>query len=234
MALLNIDRKYKIYSINSLYIGIVIFLVGSTIAILTHPNYSMTDNWFSDTGLRVEYNSGERGIIDPHPYPEIFNVTLYLTAIFIFPFLAIVNTMIDTKGKERFLFYSASIAGVFVSPSLISVGIWDYGTDDGAHELAARLTMGCIGLFFILWTAGVISLNPDSPYKQINSWKLDPFVTVLIVFFAFTQVWGVPNIPLIEDVAPQIYQKLVPYTTIPYLSFVAYRLNKILSDESKE
>jgi len=226
-----IDRKYQMYSIYSIYIGIAIFLIGSTIAILTYPDYSMTDNYFSDTGLRIDYLTEDRGKVKAHPYPEIFNVTLYLLAIFLLPFTLLISTFFSREDDNKYFFTLATIPGAMISPTLIGVGIWDFGNDFNAHLLAARLTMGSIGLFFLLWTLGVINLPAPSKYKQFKSWKFDPIITILIMFFTYTQVWGIPGIPLIREVPGQVYQKLVPYTTIPYLSFVAYRLKKILDKE---
>lgn len=217
MGFINVEDKYKKYSIYSLYIGIAVFLIGSTIAILTYPNYSMSDNYFSDTGLRIDYLTEDRGVIEAHPNPEVFNVTLYILGIFLLPLTLLISTFFTKQEDSKHLFSLATLPGVMISPSLIAVGIWDFGNDFDKHLLAARLTMGSIGLFFILWTLGVIFLQDDVKYKEFKSWKLDPIITLLIVFFTYTQVWGVPGIPLIKDVPGQVYQKLVPYTTIPYL-----------------
>lgn len=231
---MNIDPKYKMYSIYSLYIGIAVFLIGSTVAILTYPNYSMSGNYFSDAGLRIDTVSEDRGLVEAHPYPEIFNVTLYILSIFLLPFTILISSFFTKSEDSKYLFRLATIPGIFISIGLVGVGIWDWGNDLDTHGDAARLAMGSIGALFILWTLGVMTLPSDSAYKQFKSWKLDPFVTFLIIFFTYTQVWGIPKIPLIEDVPSQVYQKLVPYTTIPYLSFVGYRLMKILNNTSNE
>ncbi|MHA2033594.1 MAG: hypothetical protein ACXAC2_11750 [Candidatus Kariarchaeaceae archaeon] len=169
MAILNVSRKQQLYSIYSLYLGVAIFIVGSTIAMLTYPDYSMSDNYFSDTGLRIDYLTDDRGVIEAHPYPEIFNGTQYLLAIFLVPFTFVISTFFTKEENKYYLFTLATLPGVVISLALMGVGIWDFGNNFDKHLLAARITMGSIGIFFVLWTLGVLSLSSDAKYKQFKS-----------------------------------------------------------------
>ena len=115
-----IDQKYQLYSIYSIYIGIAIFLIGSTIAILTYPSYSMSDNYFSDTGLRIDYLTEDRGIIKAHPNPEIFNVTLYLLAVFLLPLTLMISTFFTKEEDNKYFFKLATLPGIMISPAFTS------------------------------------------------------------------------------------------------------------------
>jgi len=226
------DSK-KLIAMFSGIIGVIIFYIGSIIAMLTYPNYSITGNFFSDTGLRVDDFSVIDGhLIKAHPYPWIFNTTLYLTAFFLLPFFLsvpkIMNTDMNTSKPSRLLYYLDAGLGMVIVVATTFVGIYDWGTAFTYHVFAAQTTLGGILLFVLIWALADHFLNEDHPYKQYSTIRLDLAVSIFIIICSYTQVgFPIPNF-MIAYIPLQIYQKLAIYSALLYISVIASRLIKLI------
>ncbi|MHA2255862.1 MAG: hypothetical protein ACXAAM_07310, partial [Candidatus Heimdallarchaeaceae archaeon] len=75
----------KKLSLISAFLAMAVFIIGTTISMLVYPNYSFMEQFLSELGTRVSI-SFEGGELTKALYPEIFNVSLIITGVFLLPF----------------------------------------------------------------------------------------------------------------------------------------------------
>ena len=78
LRLKNFDIR-KVGLISS-FLAIAVYIIGTTAAMLAYPDYSFMNQFLSELGVRINYYSSEGWTMIKAPYPEIFNVTLILSA----------------------------------------------------------------------------------------------------------------------------------------------------------
>lgn len=211
--------------------GAITFALGNIIAIILYPNYSFSGNSFSDLGIRQDTFFPEtNAFVSAAPYPEIFNVTLYICGLLIIPFfIAAYSVLKDNNNNNIFLLISG-ITGLSIGPLLIGVGVYDMAKDLDAHGDFATTLMMMIGFTSLFWALGVVFLGRESEYKQFRTWYLDPLFAFFIMFVTWVLVWGKPNVILLKNISFQVYQKMVALSFIPYYSIVGLRLLKIIKN----
>ena len=217
----------------SAFISILIFIVGTTIAILVYPDYSFLEQFFSELGVREDITFPEGGSLERVQYPEIFNVSLILAGIFLFPFFPALMIGIKPKGKiNKMLTSLTALSGATGSMFLVCVGIFDAGRFIDPHIVAALGLYYTIIITCLLWGISVLFLNKDSPYKKSKLWIIDPFASVVGILIGIinTGFLGI-NEWFVGTLTMAFYQKALAYVFIVFFGYVAVRLMIILSKE---
>lgn len=222
-------KKSQIFMLYLMIFLAVVFVIGLIVAMLLYKDYSFVNNYISTLGIRFDHVNDDGELVKGAKYPEILNYTFYFCGSLLIPFFPAAASVLREKNVLSTLLFSlTAISGVFIGPMLIGVGIYDVASDLVLHIVYATNVMFAIGVTSILWGLSILALSRESPYKQQTRWQTDLVFVVFILFVSFTQVYGIPDLPLLRDIPSPLYQKMVPISFIPYFSMVGWRLLKIL------
>ena len=211
------------------FIAVLIFLIGTTIAMVTYPGYSFFNQFISELGVRQDvWIQGELLVKAPHP--EILNITLILTGIFLIPFFPTLYLILNPKQIWRkILIFSMSLGGLVCGVFLGLVGVFDAGLFLDSHIIVALGAYFTMTLMYFLWGLVVISLNKDSIYKQSKIWILDPIICVIGILV------GIINTGLFDIykyfvgiITLAFYQKLLAYIFVILFTFVGIKMILLL------
>ncbi len=202
---------------------------------LVYPDYSFLEQFFSELGVREYITFPEGGSLERVQYPEIFNISLMLSGIFLLPFFPALIIAIEPKGKiNKILTSLAALSGSTGSMFLVCVGIFDAGKFIDPHVVAALGLYYAIVITCLLWGVSVLFLNKDSPYKKSKLWFIDPFASAVGILIGIINTgflgiheWFVGILPM------AFYQKSLAYVFILFFGYVAIRVMFILNREKK-
>ncbi|MFW9851902.1 MAG: DUF998 domain-containing protein [Candidatus Thorarchaeota archaeon] len=232
---LNSKEKILKICIISAFIAIVIFIVGTTIAMIVYPDYSFLEQFFSELGVREDIAFPEGGSLTKVEYPEIFNVSLIVAGIFLLPFFPALMIAIEPKGKiSKILTSLTALSGLTGFGFLVCVGIFDAGKFIDQHIVAALGLYYSIIITCLLWGVSVLFLNKDSPYKKSKLWIIDPFASAVGVLIGIinTGFLGIHEW-FIGKLTMAFYQKTLAYVFIVFFGFVAIRIIFIIKKDKK-
>ncbi|NPD90155.1 MAG: DUF998 domain-containing protein [Asgard group archaeon] len=223
-------------SIISAFAAIVIFAVGTTIAMLVYPDYSFMEQFLSELGVRVTafFSSGETLIRAPHP--EIFNISLIFAGVFLLLFFPSIYSILKPKGYFRkSIQFLIMLSGLTTSCFIICVGIFDAGMFLEPHVISALGLYYCMIITSLLWGIGVISLEKESPYKQSKIWLIDPIASVLAMLIGMINT-GLFNLHefFVQKLTMAFYQKMLAYVFIIVFGYVAIRLLFIIKSKNDQ
>ncbi|MCG3219955.1 MAG: DUF998 domain-containing protein [Candidatus Heimdallarchaeota archaeon] len=210
----------------SAFIAITVFLVGTTISMIVFPTYSFMEQYFSELGPRITgtYSSGETLLKAPHP--EIFNVSLIITGLFLLPFFPSVYLILKPKGYIRkSIQFLIMLSGITTSIFLVGVGIFDAGMFLGPHIVSALGLYYCMIITSLLWGIGTLSLEKESLYKQLKIWIIDPVASLIAMLIGIINT-GLLNFHefFVQKFSMAFYQKMLAYVFILVFGYVAVRL----------
>ncbi len=233
MELRKKSYEIKIAGLISSFLAIFAYLIGTTVAMLTYPDYSFMNQFLSDLGVRIDFASSEGWSIIKAPYPEIFNVSLILTGVFFIPFF--ISTYFILKPKKilrKIIQIIVSLSGVVSGGFLICVGIFDAGTFIDQHIISALGVYYCLIISCLLWGIGVLSLSKENYYKKTKLWIVDPiasFVGILIGVIN-TGLFNLDEV-FVGRLSMAFYQKMLAYVFILLFGYVTVRLFLIIRTE---
>jgi hypothetical membrane protein len=230
----NKDKILKVCVISA-FISIAFFIVGTTIAMLVYPDYSFLEQFFSELGIREDITFPEGGSLEKVQYPEIFNVSLILSGIFLIPFFPALMIAIEPKGIiNKILTSLTALSGVTGSMFLLCVGVFDAGKFIDPHIVAALGLYYTIIITCLLWGVSVLFLNRDSPYKKSKLWIIDPFASAVGILIGVinTGFLGIYEW-FVGILTMAFYQKALAYVFIIFFGYVAIRLMFILNKPDK-
>ena len=120
-------------------IAAIVFLIGTFTAMIMYDNYGFLNQFFSDLGNRGDtFNPEIPSDIRPKStYPEIFNVTLWVSAVFIIPFFPYAGRKMQiggepTRGRRFLTAYVSVVTTLFIVfrinewfqvPDIVATGI---------------------------------------------------------------------------------------------------------------
>ena len=218
-------EKLVLFSIYSAFLAVVVFLIGTTTAMLYYPDYSFLNQFISELGIRAETGSLQAAL-----YPEIFYVTAMLTAILLLPLFPAMYFILELKGIiRRILQIIISLSGIAAAVFLFLVGVFDAGLFLEPHVFVALGLYYCIIIICLLWGVAILALNKDSPYKRSKLWIVDPIVSVtgIIVGMINAGLFGLNDI-FTSFLPMAFYQKLLAYIFMVFFGYVAIRMTIIL------
>jgi hypothetical membrane protein len=217
--------KLVSYGAYSAFVAVIIFLVGTTLAMLFYPEYDFMNQMLSELGIRVAVFFPQVGEVNAAPFPEIFNVTLMLTSICLLPFLPVSYFMLKPKRTIRkTLQIIISLGGVAVATLLFLVGVFDVGTFSILHIGVALCLYFCFIGIWLLWGIAILALNKDSPYKQSKLWIVDPIVSFMGIFVGVINAGLFGLYEVFTVFLPYaFYQKLLVYLFLGFFGYVAIR-----------
>ena len=222
------SEKLKLYGLISALIAITIFVIGTSIAMIVFTNYSFTNDYFSELGIRGDPSQGcPCGIsnLSVAEYPEIFNITIILTGIFLLPFFPIMFLILNPKGAYRKLLpILVVVSGISTSLFLSFVGVFDAGYFYDEHTFTTYGLYYCIIVTCLAWGLSILFLNKDSPYKQSRLWIIDPLVSLAGLFIGVinARIFGLSDI-FTQFLPITFYQKLLAYLFMIFFGFVSIR-----------
>jgi hypothetical membrane protein len=229
-----LERIQKL-GVFSAFIAIAVFLIGTTIAMLVYPNYSFMEQFLSELGTRISVTFESGGSLVKAPYPEIFNVSLIVTGLFLLPFFPFIYVILKPKGLIRKIVqFIVMLSGLTTSLFLIGVGIFDAGMFLGPHIVSALGLYYCTIITSLLWGIGILSLEKESPYKKSKLWIIDPLASLIAMLVGIINT-GLFNIHefFVQTLTMAFYQKLLGYVFAIVFGFVSVRLFFILRSKSK-
>ena len=231
LSLRNFDIR-KVGLISS-FLAIVVYIIGTTAAMLAYPDYSFMNQFLSELGVRINYYSSEGWTMIKAPYPEIFNVTLILNGILFIPFFF--STFFILKPStilSKFSQVIVSLSGLVTGGFLICVGIFDAGIFIDQHVTSALGLYYCLIVTSLLWGIGVLLLNRGNVYKKTKLWIIDPIASLIGILIGVinTGLFNLDEI-FIGKLSMAFYQKMLGYVFILLFGYVSVRLLLILNKE---
>ncbi len=222
----------------SILLAGIIFLVGTILAIITYetPNgkYQFLDQFFSELGVRKTYvetfSDGSTELRYAPPYPDIFNFTLMLTGVLLIPFFSFsFRQMRNASMNSTRLLWVAIVTGILCGPMLFGAGFFDLSFDSQAvwqeHGfwvafLYIFITVASIAWFFMLMLA------KDLPYKTSKLIWLDYILLFILAVLALINLADgmslvkVVNIPVVNTLPVEAYQKFIAYIFFIYFGLI--------------
>ncbi|MCG3221722.1 MAG: DUF998 domain-containing protein [Candidatus Heimdallarchaeota archaeon] len=224
------------FGIISAFIGIAVFVIGTTISMLVYPNYSFMEQYFSELGTRVTaiFSSGETLIRAPHP--EIFNVSLIITGLFLLPFFPSIYLILKPKDYIRKIIQLLiMLSGVATSTFLVGVGIFDAGMFLESHVVSALGLYYCMIITSLLWGVGVLSLEKESPYKRTKLWVIDPIASLIAIMIGIINTGLFDLYTIFEGkLSMAFFQKTLAYVFILVFGYIAVRLFYIIRNKNND
>jgi len=192
-------------------IAAAIFIIGTSIAMLTYPNYDHSKLYFSDLGRKKE-SSGW------------FIITLSLTALLFIPvFIGLYQYLHDFLPATASRFLRLSIGtGMLSMVSLIFVGIFPANPSTkylhnifaGQFFIGLGVTMTSLTLVLLLYQRQM-ELSDRRPEDNLG------FIFIpLIILFSNLSLWYSPWL-----------QKLIVYVSLVYLLYMLERFYQIRVDK---
>ncbi|MHA2249631.1 MAG: DUF998 domain-containing protein [Candidatus Kariarchaeaceae archaeon] len=184
--------------------GFVVYIIGSSISILIHPNYSFTSQYFSDLGV------GRFGFI--------FNLTLILTGLLLFPFFPLAYYLINPNNKARIMLIISATTGILSSIFLVFVGVFNKSEDSiRIHNFFATGFFLLMLVTTIFWVIGHYFLPEKDQQVKRSEAIIKIIYSILIIL-----------IPLIFVIVTRTFdpllQKITVYSFIGYFGLSAHRL----------
>jgi len=215
-------------------VAIVIFLIGSTIAMVISAKYEFFNEFFSELGVRTEFKVNKGYTIHKAPFPEIFNITIMVTGVLLTPFFIAINKKLNPqRKKEKILLRLTVFTGVSSGITLVTVGIFDFGTFYFAHLVVAGSFYFSVMLTGLFWSLGLLVIDKNSVYKKSKLWIIDIFISAFIIAVGlFVGVFANIYPEIIEFIAIAFYQKVFVYAAFFLLGMVAVRISLIIRKES--
>lgn len=235
----------------SILMGGIIFFIGTITAIFLYetPNgsYDFFNQFFSELGVRTDYvetlTNGTQEQRYAPPYPNIFNFTLVLTGILMVPFFAFSFRQMRNESKfSTNVLWISILFGVLTGPMLIGVGLFDlsYPANQIWQEhgfwvanLYLFITAASILWFFMLLRAR------NLPYKTTRWIWVDYVLLFLLTLFTLAnladglKLWLVKDMPILNTLPVETYQKLIAYLFFTYFGLVVgVRLTKTKYDNT--
>jgi hypothetical membrane protein len=226
-------QKLGVYSA---FVAIAFFLIGTTIAMLVYPDYSFMEQFLSELGTRVSVTFESGGSLVKAPHPEVFNVSLIITGLFLLPFFPSIFVLLKPKGKIRKIVqFIVMLSGLTTSLFLIGVGIFDAGMFLDSHIVSALGLYYCTIITSLMWGIGVLSLEKESPYKQSKIWLIDPIASLIAMLIGIINT-GLFNLNefFVQTLSMAFYQKMLGYIFILVFGYVAVRLLFIFRNQSED
>ena len=223
-------------SLISAFLAIAVFIIGTTISMLVYPNYSFMEQFLSELGTRVSISFESGGSLTKAPYPEIFNVSLIITGVFLLPFFPSMFLILKPRGFVRkSIQFLIMLSGLTTCFFIIGVGIFDAGMFIDPHVVSALGLYYCMIITSLLWGIGVISLEKDSPYKQSKLWLIDPFASLIAMLIGIINT-GLFNFHefFVQTLSMAFYQKMLGYVFILVFGYVAVRLFFIIRNKNED
>ncbi len=221
------QTKYRIFAVWSLHIATSIFIIGNILAISFYGDYQFFNQFLSELGARAN-TIGENGEKwSKARYPEIFNISMYITATFMIPFFIYYPSNFRSLKKKIVIPILASISGVISSVFLFMVGVYDMGLYLEIHsKLALRLYLSIMITIF-LFGISLVLLPKNDEYKIRYSLKIDMlFILITIIITGGNYVQKVPE--FLNNIPNATFQKIIPYIYLPYLTLYGTRILKLL------
>jgi len=230
----NLELK-KIGLISS-YLAIVVYVVGTTAAMLAYPDYSFMNQFLSELGVRINFYSSEGWTMIKAPYPEIFNVTLILNGVLFIPFFSCTYFILKPKRIiSKITQIVVSVSGLVTGVFLICTGIFDAGMFIDPHVTSALGLYYCLIIASLLWGLGVLSLSRENVYKKSKLWIIDPIASLIGILIGVINT-GLFNLDevFIGKLTMAFYQKMLGYVFIILFGYVTVRLHLILRKEKSD
>ncbi len=223
------NTKYQRYAIWSLFIATALFIIGNIIAIIFYDGYEFFNQFFSELGSRADVMDEDGNMWPKAEYPEIFNISLYITAVFMVPFFVFLPSQFRSLESKIIVPILTAVSGIISSIYLILVGVYDMGLYLDKHiEVALNLYLGII-FTITLFGISLILLPEDDKYRKHYSLRLDMIFIVLT--FVITGINYMQEVPDFISIIPRAtFQKIMPYTFLPYLTLYGIRNLKLLKN----
>lgn len=232
----------------SILIAGIIFLVGTTVAILLYktPNggYNFFEQYFSELGLRFNYTTTDGEFRYATEHPDIFNYTLYASGfLMIWFFLFSYRQMRNARRISRFFLFLSTISGMVAGPFLIGVGVFDLGNPGlNFWEMHGFWT----GLLYLLLTTTsifwylMLLTSKNLPYRHNTRWIwLDYLFLIALSFFTILNLvdgiglMKIVDTPYVNIFSVETYQKFIAYVFFMYYGLVVgIRLSKTKYDNT--
>ena len=161
------------------YMGVLTFFLGSTLAIINHPSYSITNQWLSDLG------TGENALL--------FNSTLIITGVLTSLFYPFTFYLLRQTGYSRTKSTAGMILGVTSFIFLIMVGIFSLDNDIyNIHSISTMAFLVSTSMAQLLLLSGYtwyIGIHLASNATMDS--RLSYLSFIMAVFFGFLFVGGI-------------------------------------------
>lgn len=226
------ERLVK-YGTISFFTATIVFIVGTFLAMITYPDYSFLTQFFSELGVRADTISPSDGtLFQKAPYPELFNGSLYIAGLLIFPFFILTTLLLWNESLLSNIFLLLStLTGSLVGPFLIGVGYYDLARDWDAHVWWAITLYQLIAVTTFLWTVAILSMPGSHEFRSNKKWIYDIIFFALLLLTTFINIENyVPPIFPLNLLEVAAYQKLMAYFFIAYFGIiVSLRLKKYVN-----
>lgn len=217
------------------FIAIIVFIVGSTVAMVIGARYDFYEQFFSELGVRVNFKPYKGYKVRKAPFPEIFNSTIIITGLLLSPlFPSLYKKINPERKKEKIILKLTIFSGIITCISLALVGVFDFGSFFYAH-LAVAGTFYFSAMFTCLfWSIFLLVSDERFTYKNSFLWLFDPIVSLFAITVGSITSGLVDLFPDFFDfVEPAIYQKVFVYTIFFLICLICVRFSILLIKERK-
>lgn len=206
--------------------AIIVFIVGTTAAMIAYPDYRFFTQYFSELGINEEIVPNEEYVIPKISHSDIFNISLILTGILLIPFFPSAYLALQPEGKlpKTFLLF-VIISGIMTSLFMFGIAVFDARNFLHKHIMAAVGLYYCLMATCFMWGMGILFLDGNSPYKQSKMWIIDPIACASGIAIGLINTRAIRLHRLFLDKFTYAFcQKILVYGFIFFLGYMGIRL----------